>query len=129
MARFRLVLAVLVTLFAVLTLLDRFVLIELLVRRCGIPLLFATVEALACIGVGVLARRTTRVDVPLDLLIGYPIFGTLCFLVGAVKVNVWTMVTLVAVGAAWGATIVIRSLRESGGQDARGTAGWKPALR
>jgi len=97
-ARLRIVLAVVVALFAILTLLDRFVLVELLVRRIGIPLLFAAVECIAIIGTGVLARRTSRIDVPLDLLIGYPIFGTLCFLVGTVKINGWTMGALIAIG-------------------------------
>ena len=176
MARLRLILAVLIALFAVLTLLDRFVLIELMVRRLGAPILFASVEALACIGAGALLRRSSdrrrpagwdgsvslpsraearrrdaagpagetpavpekpvvgssRADLPLDLLIGYPVLGTLCFLAGVVKVSAWTMLPLVVAGALWGAWIVFAAWRtkapEAGRQDASDTAGWKPAL-
>lgn len=75
-------------------------LVELLVRRTGVPLLVAGVVALGCAGVGRLARRGAR-DLPLDFLIGYPLLGTVCFLVGVVKVDVWTMgavVLLLALG-------------------------------
>lgn len=97
--RFRYALAVLVAIFAVLTLFDRFLLIELLVRRAAIPLLVAMAMALACIGTGRLVRRKP-LDWALDFVIGYPIFGTLCFLVGLVKVNVWTIspLALLALG-------------------------------
>jgi len=103
MARLRLILAILLGLFAVLTLLDRFLLIELMVRRLSIPLLAAVVTAMACIGVGALMRRTTSIDAPLDLLIGYPVLGTLCFLVGLIRINIWTMLPLVVLAALWSA--------------------------
>ncbi len=144
MARLRLVLAALLALFAILTLLDRFVLVELLVRRIAIPLLFAAVAAIACIGLGAFARRAKRIDVPIDLLIGYPILGTLCFLVGLLKVNLWTMgavvLAAVAIGAwrAWSAGFqpagppassrLDQTSRAPDRQDAGGPAGWKPAL-
>lgn len=123
MARLRLVVAVLVALFAVLTLLDRFVLIELMVRRLSIPLLAATVMALACIGVGVLMRRTTRVDAPLDLLIGYPVLGTLCFLVGLIRVNVWTMLPIVAIAALCSAVAMSRPFLSRATSEPRGEKG------
>jgi hypothetical protein len=96
--RARYVVATLLALFALLTLFDRFVLIELLLRRAALPLLVAFAVSVACVGVGALARRADEADVPLDLLIGYPLFGTLCFLVAMIRVNAWTMVPLVIAG-------------------------------
>jgi hypothetical protein len=95
----RFVLAALLALFAILTLVDRFVLVEMLVVRTGIPLLVAAAMAAACAGAGRMARGGTR-DLPLDFLIGYPLIGTACFLVGLVKVNVWTMGAVVLLAAA-----------------------------
>ena len=98
MTRARNVLAILLGLFAVLTLLDRFVLIELLLRRTAIPLLLAAAMALAMAGIGALFRRAKRIDLPLDLLIGYPVFGTLCFLAATLKVSIWTLAPIAVVG-------------------------------
>jgi hypothetical protein len=99
MSRVRYLLAILLGLFAVLTLLDRFVLVELLLRRTFLPLLLAAGLALAAIGFGALARRAKHVDLPLDLLLGYPLFGTLCFLVATLKIAAWTIVPIAALGA------------------------------
>ncbi|HEX9984016.1 MAG TPA: hypothetical protein VGF69_12180 [Thermoanaerobaculia bacterium] len=96
-------LAVAVALFAVLTLLERFALVELLVRRVSIPLFLAVAEALAIVAVGALVRRSRPLDLPLDFLLGYPIFGAICFLVGALKIDSWTMVPLLVAGALGGA--------------------------
>ena len=73
-----------------LTFLDRFVLLPLLAERIGWPLGAAIVSALAAIGAGWLARMR-RGDAVLNFVIGYPIFGTVCFLVGLLKVNSLTM--------------------------------------
>lgn len=100
MKKLRLTLAVLLALFAILTLLERFVLVELLVRRAALPLLLAAAEALAMVGIGALARRAKYVDVPLDLLLGYPLFGTLLFLAATLKVSAWTLVPLLLAGIA-----------------------------
>jgi hypothetical protein len=97
--RARTIVAALLALFALLTLFDRFVLVEMLLRRASVPLLVAFAVAIACVGVGALARRAEEADVPLDFLIGYPLFGTICFLVGTVKVSVWTMVPIVVIAA------------------------------
>jgi hypothetical protein len=113
--RVRYVLATLLALFALLTLLDRFVLLELLLRRTGVPLLVAFAVALACVGVGALARRTSVADAPVDFLIGYPLFGAACFVVGLINVSVWTMVPLVVIAAVFGVWLL--------------RAGWKPAER
>jgi membrane protein CcdC involved in cytochrome C biogenesis len=102
MARIRYVVALVVTLFALLTLADRFVLLEIFVRRLGLPILLAAAEAFAIAATGMLLRRRAS-DPPLDFLLGYPIFGAICFLVGLVKVAVWTMLPVVAIGVvAWG---------------------------
>jgi hypothetical protein len=101
--------ATLLALFALLTLLDRFVLVELFLRRAGVPLLFAAVEALAIIGTGALLRRAKRVDAPLDFLLGYPVFGTLLFLVGTLKIAAWTLVPLLVLGAVAGAIYLLKA--------------------
>ena len=72
------------------TFIGRFVLIQLLAQRIGVSLLAAIVEALAVIGAGFIGRRF-RGDVVLNFIIGYPIFGTICFLVATLKVNTLTM--------------------------------------
>jgi len=112
MTKARTVLAFLVALFALLTLLDRFVLVELLVRRTGLAFLVACVEALAIVAVGSGARlwrapapgraegaHHSTIDWPVDFLVGYPIFGALCFLVGLVRINAITMGALLVIGA------------------------------
>ncbi len=99
MSKARYVLAIVIGLFAILTLFDRFVLLEILLRRITVPLLFAMAEGIAVVGVGVLVRRAKRLDIPLDFLIGYPLFGTLCFLVGTLEVAWWTMVPPLVLGA------------------------------
>ncbi|HEX8616993.1 MAG TPA: hypothetical protein VF911_05330, partial [Thermoanaerobaculia bacterium] len=47
-----------------------------------------------------LLRRSSRVDLPLDFLLGYPIFGTTLFLVGTMKIAAWTLVPLLVAGLA-----------------------------
>lgn len=91
--------AFLVAALLLLTFLDRFVLVELLLRRIGLPLLVAALEAFAILGAGFLARRTRR-DVVAQFLVGYPLFGAVCFLVALAKVSTSTMfVTLIVFGA------------------------------
>jgi len=100
MNRARYVLAIAIALFAILTLLDRFALLETLVRRITVPLLFALAEAIAMVGVGALVRRAQRIDIILDFLLGYPLFGALCFLVALLEIATWTMVAALVLGAA-----------------------------
>jgi hypothetical protein len=106
--RVRAFLAVLVALFAVLTLLDRFVLVELLLRRTSIPIALAAAIAVAIVGIGALVRRAKHVDLPLDFLIGYPLFGTLSFLVGSIRISLWTLLPLVVVGVVIGIAYLLR---------------------
>jgi hypothetical protein len=112
MSKARYVLAIVLGLFAVLTLLDRFVLVELLLRRTSIPLLLAAAIALSMAGLGALFRRAKQIDFPLDLLIGYPLFGTLCFLIGTLEISLWTLGPVVALGLL--ATIVFLLRQYSG---------------
>ena len=105
--RVRYVLATLLAVFALLTLFDRFVLVEMLLRRAALPVLLAFGVAVACIGVGALARRGEEADVPLDLLLGYPLLGTLCFVVGLVKISVWTMLPLAILAAIVGVVKIL----------------------
>ncbi|HEX3111400.1 MAG TPA: hypothetical protein VHU41_20015 [Thermoanaerobaculia bacterium] len=74
-----------------LTFVTRFLLIDYFFRRAGVSLAFALLEASAIAGAGHLARRR-RPGLALSFVIGYPIFGTICFLVGLLKVNAATMV-------------------------------------
>lgn len=100
-------LAILLALFALLTLLDRFVLLEMLARRTALPLLLAAATALAAIAVGALVRRSRVVDLPLDLLIGYPLFGTVAYLVGLLRISNATMLPLLIAGAIGGAWLLL----------------------
>lgn len=106
--KLRYTLAILLGLFAVLTLLDRFVLVELLLRRTGIPLLLAAAMAMAMAGIGSLFRRAKHINLPLDLLIGYPIFGTLCFLAATLNVSIWTLAPIAAIGLLIGILFLLR---------------------
>jgi hypothetical protein len=105
--------------FVLLSFLDGFLLVELLVRRTALPLVFAVVNMLAIVGVGFAARglrgrvwrveaESGKLDVPLDFVIGYPIFGTLCFLVATVHASAWTLMPLTIVCALFGGYVIIR---------------------
>jgi hypothetical protein len=115
MPRLQRLFATVVALYLLLVLLDRFVLVELLVRRVGLSILLASFEALAIIGAGfavrgVIARawRTDDTDLPRDFLLGYPIFGALCFLVGTLNVSPWSMGALLVVFGVGGLYVVVR---------------------
>lgn len=105
--KLRLTLAILLGLFALLTIADRFALIELLVIRAGAPLLFALAQAIAMIGVGCIARGSREADPALDFLIGFPIFGALLFVVGLFSISAWTIIPLIAIFALAGAVLIL----------------------
>ncbi|HVG23690.1 MAG TPA: hypothetical protein VND45_06005 [Thermoanaerobaculia bacterium] len=113
--RARYVLAAFLALFAILTLVDRFVLVELLILRTGVPLLVACVVAAGCAGLGRFARRAPR-DLPLDFVIGYPLLGTACFLIGLLKVNVWTTGAVVLAACALNTNVGRASARPTAGR-------------
>jgi hypothetical protein len=93
---------------------QRFVLVDLFAERCGLALLFAAATALAIAGTGFLARRMRGDSLALDFVVGYPLFGTLCFLVGTLRVATWTMLALLAVFAVVGVVAVRGKLRRAG---------------
>src|SRR3954469_11544890 len=106
MSKVQRLVSVVIALYLLLVLIDRFVLVELLVTRIGLSVLLAIFGAFAILGVGfavrgLLARawRADDVDLPRDFLLGYPIFGALCFLVGTLNVSSWSMgIVLVVCG-------------------------------
>ncbi len=115
MPKLQRVLAIIVALYLLLVLGDRFVLVELLLRRTGNSVLLTLSEALAILGCGFAARSAlTRVwdcehaDLPRDVLLGYPIFGALCFLVGTLNVSTWSMSIVLGLCAVGGLYVVVR---------------------
>ena len=136
MPKWRRWIAIAVALYLLLVLLDRFVLVELFVRRCGVALAAAVFEALAVVGIGyavtrvipsaartLLRRRTAgdsspstplgmtrwgELDLGRDLLIGYPIFGALCFLLGLLSTAAPLMLAILVVAGVWGMYAVVR---------------------
>jgi len=115
MSKWRRWIAIAVALYLLLVLLDRFVLVELFVRRCGVALAAALFEAFALVGIGfavraLLARRWNwgELDLARDLLAGYPIFGGLCFLVGLLSVSAPVMLAIVVAAGVWGIYAVVR---------------------
>jgi len=105
---FRRVIAVLAAGVLLLLFLQRFVLVDLFSGRCGLALIFAGANALAILGSGFLARRLRGDSLALDFILGYPIYGTLCFLIGAVRVGPWTMLPLMGVAAIAGIQAIRR---------------------
>jgi hypothetical protein len=119
MSRARVIGAGLLAAFLLLTLLDRFVIVSGVLLRVGFPLLVAMAVGLAIVGAGFAVRAlrgrvwrahdaAARLDLPLDFLLGYPIFGALCFLVGTVRVSAWSLTPLVALFALFGAYALVR---------------------
>lgn len=96
------------TLLALFLFVDRFVLAELLVQRIALPLVVACAVALAALAIGALLRRATHVDPALDLLLGYPLFGTLCFLIGTIHIGAATMLPIVIAGAIGGVWLLAK---------------------
>lgn len=90
MRNVRFVIAIAVAALLLITFLDRFILLELLLRRCGLAAVVAALMTLAAGGAGYLARRL-RTGFALNLAVGYPLFGTLSFLAGLIAVNGATM--------------------------------------
>ncbi len=118
MSRLQRILAAVIALYLVLVLLDRFVLVELFVRRTGLSFLLALAASLAIVGCGfalrsLLARawRPDDCDIPRDFLLGYPIFGALCFLAGTLNVSIWSMGALLIACGGVGLYVVIRRFK------------------
>ena len=113
----RRILAIVIAVYLLFVLLDRFVLVPLLLQRIAIPLLFAAAGALACVGVGFLTRRGAR-DFALNFVVGYPIFGTICFLIAVLQISKWTMVPLVGIFGGVGLLSLWPHSRAGGGAGA-----------
>jgi hypothetical protein len=96
---------------------QRFVLVPLLVLRLGTAASGAMVEAVAIAGIGGAARLLfarlsssppRRESVAADFLIGYPLFGTLAFLIGAIRISQVTMMIPIVCGV--GALVLRRGM-------------------
>src|SRR5260370_10061808 len=92
----RRIIAIVGGLYFLLVLFNGFVLVELFLRRGGIPILFAIAAGLACIGAGYLIRPL-QTNIALNFVVGYPIFGAICFLIGLVKISPSPTVPVVGV--------------------------------
>src|SRR3954469_12027960 len=115
MSKIQRIVSAVIALYLLLVLIDRFVLVELLVTRVGLSVLLAIFEAFAILGVGfavrcLLARawRAEDADLPRDFLLGYPIFGAICFLVGTLNVSSWSMSALLIVCGVGGIYVLVR---------------------
>jgi hypothetical protein len=115
MSKIQRIVSIVIALYLLLVLIDRFVLVELLVTRIGLSVLLALFEAFAILGVGfamrgALARvwRAEDADLPRDFLLGYPIFGALCFLIGTLNVSSWSMSILLVVCGVGGIYVLVR---------------------
>src|SRR5437764_13658668 len=115
MSKSQRIVAIVIALYLLLVLIDRFVLVELLVTRVGLSVLLALFEAFAIFGVGfgvrgALARawHAENADLPRDFLLGYPIFGALCFLVGTLNISSWSMGIVLVVCGVGGLYVVVR---------------------
>src|SRR5947209_4391339 len=113
MSKVQRIVSIVIALYLLLVLIDGFVLVELLVRRIGLSVLLALFEAFAILGIGFAVRglvarawRTEDADLPRDFLLGYPIFGAVCFLVATLNVSLWSM-GIVLVGCGVGGIYVL----------------------
>jgi len=115
MSKTRRIIAVIVGIYLIAVLLDGFVLVKLFFARTGIPILIAAFEAIALIGCGFGVRGAIKrawnpleLNVARDLLVGYPIFGALCFLAGTMNVSGWTMGALLVLAGVGGLYAIVR---------------------
>jgi hypothetical protein len=115
MSKIQRIVSIVIALYLLLVLIDRFVLVELLVTRVGLSVLLALLESFAILGVGFAVRgalarvwRAEDVDLPRDFLLGYPIFGVLCFLTGTLNISSWSMGILLVVCGVGGIYVLVR---------------------
>src|SRR6185295_7580133 len=115
MSKIQRIVSIVIALYLLLVLIDRFVLVELLVTRVGLSVLLALFEAFAILGAGFAVRgaiarawRVEDADLPRDFLLGYPIFGVLCFLTGTLNVSSWSMGILLVVFGVGGIYVLVR---------------------
>jgi hypothetical protein len=115
MPKIQRIVSIVIALYLLLVLIDRFVLVELLVTRIGLSVLLALFEAFAILGAGFAVRgaiarawRVEDADLPRDFLLGYPIFGAFCFLAGTLNVSSWSMGILLVVFGVGGIYVLVR---------------------
>jgi hypothetical protein len=115
MSKIQRIVSIVIALYLLLVLIDRFVLVELLVTRIGLSVLLALFEAFAILGAGFAVRgaiardwRTEDADLPRDFLLGYPIFGAVCFLAGTLNVSSWSMGILLVIFCVGGIYVLVR---------------------
>jgi hypothetical protein len=100
-----------------------------LIDRLALPLLFALLTALAAVGAGGAWRRTESHSLTgglsRDLILGLPIFGTIAFLVGTLRISTAIMAVLLFAFAAGGLLVVVRAWRVR--ERARPTFSWSGA--
>src|SRR5438045_5032075 len=119
MSNVRRAIAIVVASYLLLGFYDRFVLGELFARRVGVQLIVAAIEAVALIGAGFLARRL-RGDLALNFVIGYPIFGAVCFVVGAINVSSTSMIAVLVIFVLAGPSAIANAIStRPGGEAAR----------
>src|SRR5437868_5320303 len=94
MSKTRSVIAFLIAAYLLLVLYDRFVFVEALARRVGVALFLSFVDVAALVGAGLVVRSLLVLrfhpgvlDLSRELLLGYPVFGMICFLVGTLNVS------------------------------------------
>lgn len=87
----------------------RFVVIELFVRRAGVPILLAAVVTLAAAGVGRVVRRDD--DLPSNLVIGLPLLGAMSFLAALIRVELSAALLL------WSAAVFLPFPKRNPGAD------------
>jgi hypothetical protein len=115
MSKIQRIVSIVIALYLLLVLIDRFVLVELLRMRIGLSILLALFEAFGILGVGIAVRgvlvrvwRAEDADLPRDFLLGYPIFGAICFLAGTLNVSSWSMGILLVVCGVGGIYVLVR---------------------
>jgi hypothetical protein len=135
MSRVRRIAAIAIAAYLLLVLYDRFVLVELLARRVGLPLFLALVESVALVGTGFAARvlftrrwQPADLDLARELLIGYPIFGAVCFLAGTLNVSSWSMGAILVIAAAGGVYAIVRRYETRPAEAGRYTIGSIPLI-
>lgn len=101
--------------------LDRFILIELFLKRDGVALLLAVIEAVAIVGAGRLLLRR-RADPIKAFVVGYPLFGTVCFIVGLIHVSVWTLTPVLILFAIVGVIALVGERPSDGSSISGGSA-------
>jgi hypothetical protein len=115
MSKIQRIVSIVVALYLLLVLIDRFVLVELFVTRVGLSILLALFETFAIFGIGFAVRgalarvwRADDADLPRDFLLGYPIFGALCFVVGTLNVSSWSMGIILVLCGVGGIYVLVR---------------------